>query len=79
MGHADGSLANACQLTCFLQERKRSDEAQREREEQAARLAEAARRSERLTAELAELQDTLDQKQELIAALQVGAPAGIWQ
>lgn len=46
--------------------------AEREAESQAARAAEAARRADRLAGEGGELQAALEQKQELIAALQVG-------
>lgn len=49
--------------------------AEREAEGQAARAAEAARRAERLAGEAGELQAALEQKQELIAALQVGSEA----
>lgn len=54
------------------QERKRCEETQREAEEHAGRTVEAARRVERLAGEAAELQAALEQKQELITALQVG-------
>lgn len=46
--------------------------AEREAEGQAAQAAEAARRADRLAGESGELQAALEQKQELIAALQVG-------
>lgn len=53
------------------QERKRCEESQRNAQAQAAEAADAAKRCERLAAEVADLQATLEQKQELITALQV--------
>ncbi len=46
--------------------------AEREAEGQAARATEVARRADRLAGEGGELQAALEQKQELVAALQVG-------
>ncbi len=53
------------------QERKRCVESQSSGQAQAARAAEAAKRCDRLAAEVAGLQVALEQKQELITALQV--------
>lgn len=53
------------------QERKRYEESQSSGQAQAARAAEAAKRCDRLAAEVAGLQVALEQKQELITALQV--------
>ena len=57
-------------------ERKRVEAAECEAEGQAAQAAEAARRADRLAGESGELQAALEQKQELIAALQVGRAGG---
>ena len=61
-----------------VQEHKRCEEAQREAEGHAGQAAEAGRRAERLAGEAGELQAALEQKQELIAALQVGGLWGGW-
>lgn len=57
-------------------ERKRGDGARREAEAAGERAEEAARRCERLAGEAVELQAALEQKSELVAALQVGRSKG---
>ena len=59
-----------------MQEHKRCEEVQREAAGHAGQAAEAGRCAERLAGEAGELQAALDQKQELIAALQVGCGGG---
>ncbi|PRW58913.1 hypothetical protein C2E21_2665 [Chlorella sorokiniana] len=70
---SQGALREA--HAALAQERKRVEAAEREAESQAARAAEAARRADRLAGEGGELQAALEQKQELIAALQAESDA----